>query len=374
MPTQLRIAEAARVIIQRDSPNDWETMVVVQQYLGEAYNGRGHYDKALEAYRQGYDLLRQRGGEPAKLAVFMSAFGNVLFQMGRIDEGENWIRQAMQTYQRADGENSSGVADCLYRLGALYTGTGRFAEAEAMLRKSLEIARKVEDVEEVKLCYIYDTLANAYIHQHRLDEAEALVRKSMEIRRRDLPSDHIAHVDNAWAMGMIAADRGRYDEAEKQLKYTLDTYEAKLGEDHYLTANVRFYYANVQGDLGRWDQAVTLYEQVLASAKRITGGEEHPEAVWVYNALAKAYLNLGELEKAKAQADKAVQIGAVGQRSHPTLRQPRSAVANRLATGQAFGRRRRPEAGPDVRRAAARRSLRRRSSAGQVFCLVCRCL
>lgn len=71
----------------------------------------------------------------------MTACGNVLFQTGRIEEGETWIRRALRIHQRQSGENSSGVADCLYRQGTMYVRTGQYAEAETMLRQTLEIAR-----------------------------------------------------------------------------------------------------------------------------------------------------------------------------------------------------------------------------------------
>lgn len=307
----VRLAQQARDLVLRIAPEETEALALVYQYLGDAHNGRGQYTAAMDAYRQGYDLVRRERGDSPELAAFMTAFGNVLVQTGRIEEGEAWIRRSLRSYLRSSGENSAGVADCLYRLGALYAGTGRYAEAEPLLRRALEITQRAEDVDPADLSYVYDALADVCINQHRLDEAETLVRRSIALRQRELPADHIDHMDNLWDLGMIYLRRGNYAEAEKYLAKTLENYEAKLGPDHYLTANVRFYTADAYSHLGRWDEALAMYQKVLESAFRITGGAEHPEAIWVYNALAKVHLHEEDLDAALENANKAVQIGAL---------------------------------------------------------------
>lgn len=56
----VQIAEETRDNVRQLAPHETETMALDYHYLGEAYNGSGQYDKALDAYRQGYDLFRQK--------------------------------------------------------------------------------------------------------------------------------------------------------------------------------------------------------------------------------------------------------------------------------------------------------------------------
>ena len=154
-------------------------------YLGKALKDRGEYGRALEAYRTALQLYPEFGGR----GDFNAGYGDVLVQMGRVDEGIH----ALETAVRVDPEWSA----TRYNLGLAYVRQRRYEDAEAQWRRALALNPRSP--------HIHNSLSRLFIERRQF--TEALVEAEAALR---LDPDFLLALGNrAWALeGM-----GRPEEA-----------------------------------------------------------------------------------------------------------------------------------------------------------------
>lgn len=205
-------------------------------------------------------------------------------------------------------------------VGQTLLGLGRLEEAEEQVAQALEIRRRLHpEVNHPEVAASLNLLGEIRYENDGLEEAEALYAEALTMRRALYAGDHpdlARTVDN---LGNIAHDLGDLEEAEARYREAWRMRRRLLGEDHRDVAaslNNLAVLAHDRGDLGRAEE---LHRQSLAMTRRVLG-ERHPEVASSLNNLATILHDRGELAAAEPVYREAVAIAREGLGSgHPGL-------------------------------------------------------
>lgn len=317
-----------------------ETMAM----LGWAHLYRGDAPRALEAGERAVALLGT-SPDPPVLVHAVTAQSRALIQLGRFDEAEASLQQAIdQLSARNAGRNveqdpdleeqlivlsenlaSSYVAqndpraEVLYRdvirrasrafgerspklltykgnLAGYYRNVGRNHDAIPLLREVLVAQRELLGGEHRQTLISANNLAQVLAGVGEVDEALALLQAALEtaIAVHGELSDPVLFLNHT--LGGVQRRAGSFEKAERTMIRTLELYRETRGED---SSEVRFATSalmNLYTAFNHEERAIEIGEALLA---RLTGRLE-PRHIWVYQTrydLARAYVAAGRLDE-----------------------------------------------------------------------------
>jgi len=172
----------------------------------------------------GWSQLRAR-------AMSLAAEGNDLASL------KVW-QEALSVYEKMMNESDprlvatlSGIADCLCNLA-------RYAEAEPVMERSIYLKRKNLQLPPANLARSILRLAKLYYLQGKYDDAEPMLQKYIEIQA-GVPDAQIDVALGYYNIAQLELARGNYDQAEDSYQKVLVIRQNLLGEDHPDTVYVR---------------------------------------------------------------------------------------------------------------------------------------
>ena len=168
----------ALAYLQDQPETDWTrgNIAVIYHQLGMTAQARGRLDEADDWYRQAIQI-REQLGLRARLAIDYHQLGMTAQARGRLDEAEDWYRKALTIFEELG--NRPHMAVTYHQLGISAEDRGRLDEAEDWYRKSLTIKEELGNPPSLALTY--GQLGNTAVRRGRLDEAEDWYRKSLTI-------------------------------------------------------------------------------------------------------------------------------------------------------------------------------------------------
>jgi len=196
-----------------------------------------------------------------------SNLGNILSDLGRLDEAEASYRRALQI--------NPHNANVYSNLGITLSDLGRLDEAEASYLRALQI--KPDSAEA------HISLGNTLHKQGRLPEAETSYRQALQIK----PYFAEAHT----SLGITLRKMGRLDEAEASFRRALEI-EPDCAEAHNNLGNTL-------RKMERLDEAEASYRLAL---------EIEPDYAVAHNNLGNILRDMGRLKEAEASFRRALEI------------------------------------------------------------------
>ncbi len=239
------------------------------------------------------------GANDVRLSDTLSALGGLARDKENLTEAVSYFERALTSLQAANSPPSD-VASAMDNLGDIYGLLGRFDDGERMLKQALDLFdRSFGKNAEAAPNYdkMLNDLGNLYLDAGQLPNAEAAMRRSLAIARA---RNGEAHPNVAGTMGNLATvleHEGRYAEAEKLYQQTLQAYERIFGPNHATTAIGLNNLANVYSAQGRNEAAAGLQERVLAIYEKAFGPES-PDVGRALNNLANSYMDMGRTAQA----------------------------------------------------------------------------
>jgi len=174
----------------------------------------------------------------------------------------------------------------LTTIGKALFALGRFDEAEPFLEEALALRRESAGDEDLKTAAALNALANVYTFQERYKEAEPLYREAHEIHRRVFGDDDDETLVNLGNLGGLLFRLERYDEAEPLLAKSLGAVRRAYGPDSPHTLAGIGNLVRVYGKLGRLEEAEPLMRERLAILER-TRGTGDPQTEEARGSLAR---------------------------------------------------------------------------------------
>jgi serine/threonine-protein kinase len=159
--------------------------IIAHHNLLFAIEHQGRYQEALTGRLEMMKVLEQLPAtQPKALAPAYTSLGNDYFKLGRLDEAESALRQALAVWVKLHGSSDEwDSADPMVVLADVLRWQGRYADAEAMIRHAIAIEQQHEPPESGWLNRDRASLGDMLRLQHRYDEALRETSAAVEARR-----------------------------------------------------------------------------------------------------------------------------------------------------------------------------------------------
>ena len=342
------------------------TNLDVQKGLGNSLNLLGltlwHEGKLPEAescQRESLAIARKLfGDESAEAAGPIHDLALVLEFQGKYAEAEEMYRESLATRQKLLGNGDEQVGWSLFGVGGALCVEGRFAEGESFVRKSLVIFQNLYGPKHPNVALMLRFLGNVQQDEGKLTEAESSLREALAMQKELLPKNHADTLGSVYSLASVLEQEGKLDEAVALYRQAADA------GDGFSQASLGRLYANGRGmpkdlaeaakwyrqameklrpeaDNGRADsmielarllatcdvaelrdgpRAVSYGQKVVAATDR-----KDPDAL---GALAAAYAETGQFEKAVATQKEAIAALTSEQDQRPFAAQLKRYEAN----------------------------------------------
>ncbi|MEL7006502.1 MAG: tetratricopeptide repeat protein, partial [Bacteroidota bacterium] len=195
---QERYEEAEALFIQVLAHEEKEVsvsdnnMLLARYCMARFYFRRRRYRDSEQQFKKVIELIKRRSGDLPILAInCLINLGEVYFEQGHIDEGKQFIIQALDLNKQlhlgpnTTRENVIHAVDIMSLVTSLYIGVECFSEAEFLLREGLDIM--IQNFPEDHCCigFSLEKLANFLVLQGHYLEATLLYCRVFRIYKSD---------------------------------------------------------------------------------------------------------------------------------------------------------------------------------------------
>jgi tetratricopeptide (TPR) repeat protein len=322
-------AENARVQAARAG----QTSEFLQSML-ESVNPEVARGRDTEVLNEILEGAVERAGEeladqPEVEATVLGTVGRTYRSLGRFEEAEELLRQALDTQVAASGERHPEVAFRIAEVASLMRDLGRLDEAEEMHRHALEMRRALLPEDDPVIAESLNNLALVLWDLGRPAEAEPLYRQALAIYERSGGvSEEMA--DGVNNLSLVVRDQGRLDEAVPLARQALEMWREVGGDDHPGVAVALNNLARLLVAEGEYDQAIATYTESLELRRKVYG-DEHPRVALVMHNLGDTLRKAGRREEAREMLRASLDLHRrTLPEGHPNLAWPMTAYATLL--------------------------------------------
>jgi serine/threonine protein kinase len=232
--------------------------------------------------------------------------------------------QRVQTFEGAPAVK----ARLLESLGDVYFALGAFDRAEPLLLQGIELLRATAPVDAQRLASLLDRQAGLLRDRGDNGAAETLLREALQVMETAGLNRDVGYGRSLNSLGILLSRSGRLDEAAETLQRSIDltlalpALDAEAGKVALARLpNARANLAGVLHRKGDYLGARAATEAALAQALQDLP-ENHPFVGGMYNNLARASEQLGDLGRALVEARRTVRIDReLYAEDHPNLAQ-----------------------------------------------------
>jgi tetratricopeptide (TPR) repeat protein len=262
----LRISEKLNGLADPSAADAWQMLSMLAVYRSDL--------RASEDYaRRSVDIrVAAYGADDPRIAYAFEMLGGALQRLGRYEEGERYMHQALALYERDRGPNDAGLVVPLYRLAeAVIASRGDSAEAARLLERGVAIARASLGENHPRTAYTLGMLGGLESRRGNFAKGERLLRLAVQISERTLGRRDIS-VGDAYADLAKAYSRvGRWADAEAVQRTAMTIYDSALGRAHSVYAGALAGLCEIHLHAGRLAEAEAECRDALATRERALG-------------------------------------------------------------------------------------------------------
>lgn len=225
--------------------------------VGEYYNDKGDYEKAMEFFRDAVTLDETNQSAKSGYSESLSMKGNDMLVKGQANDAKALFLEAL----KLDSKNSAAY----FGLGEVYTELDQTADAIASYEKSLENNKNLTE--------IYLPLGILYYQTGAIAKADDLLTKALA----GAPNS----AETQFFLGLVRSSQNRNDEALAAFQKA-KTLDATMAEAFY-------YSGEIHTRLKKTNEAIEDYKKAV---------ELKPTHFDAWLALADAYSELGKYDDA----------------------------------------------------------------------------
>ncbi|MFI6100415.1 BTAD domain-containing putative transcriptional regulator [Lentzea sp. NPDC051213] len=253
--------------------------------LGTLYLRLGEYALSVEHHNLAIELYRALGDKDAEAGV-LNNLSLVHRRSGRLGEARDALVRCLGMLRSADS-----VSTCLYNLGQLAVELGELDGAVEHFSQALALAPNADS---------HTYLGMALRLQGRLAEARTHLERAVEIG--NVPAGEAETLENLAALELA---EGKAEDALSLASRALSL--VADGGDQQVATSVRITLGDARRALFDFDIAAELYEQALATARRIGYASGEVRALI---GLTVVWRDLERPDDARSAADQAVRRSA----------------------------------------------------------------
>ncbi len=236
---------------------------------------------------------------PLLEARLRHALGVSYWQLGRLDEAEQHLPQAVEIRRRDLGPDHGDTLAALANLAGLRLEQGRYREAGEMLQTVVDGYTRSVGLDH---SFTLSALSNLAVLRSRdgvNDDVINLYQKVLDGQRRVSGPDHAYSLGAMVNLADAYLEVGRYDDAEPLLREAVDRFERVHGPDKPGTLLALQNLAMLSLAQGRLVEAESLLRRVIQARERVLGSE-HADTLSSFANLGLILQQMGRLEEAEA--------------------------------------------------------------------------
>jgi tetratricopeptide (TPR) repeat protein len=219
------------------------TIATLSSKIGEAlalYN-RGDYETALKLFQEVETAQTEDNSAQAQVSAAKNLvnIGVTLSSMGRLNEAEKALKDALSVYEEFYGPEHPNTAVVLNNLGSVYRNMGRLAEAEGVYRRVLQLQETAFGSAHPDTAAALNNLASTYVDSGRFAEAEPLLKRAIELNNRVLGDSHPQTLSAMNNLAFLYQAMGNYDKSLNLYTKSLEGSSKVLGDNHPTTKLIR---------------------------------------------------------------------------------------------------------------------------------------
>jgi tetratricopeptide (TPR) repeat protein len=258
------------------------------------------------------------GGDARSTATAASVRASVLSAAGDPADAIEVVKTGIAAADRL-AHDAELLASLLSVRGTAYRRQGRYDEARAALHEVLVLAENELGPEHPRTAVALVNLANVDAQMGKHAQARAGYRRAIAIQERVYGPTHPIVANTIGNLAIASSLAGDHDEAAKLAADALALNEAARGPDHAEVVRMRSNLGVMYAQAGRYADALAVHERALA-ARRRAHGDDHPDVAESLNNVGQALLELGRLDDADAVLRDAYEVGArVSGAMHPSV-------------------------------------------------------
>ena len=264
-------------------------------------------DSCLNDLNIALDISKEFKKDESYESIFSNNIGNIYQSKGEYDKALKFHQKAVKIRLKLLGEEHSDTATSYNDIGLAYTGKGEYDKALKFHQKALEIRLKLMGEKHPDTATSYNDIGLAYSCKHKHDKALEFQKKALKIRRKLLGEEHL---DTATSYNDIGSEyfyKGEYDEALEFHQKALEIRLNLLRDEHPDTA---ISYNNIGGVYQKkheYDKALEFHQKALEIRLKQLG-EKHPDTAISYNDIGSVYFFKKDYRKALSYLNKSLEI------------------------------------------------------------------
>ncbi|UCG68315.1 MAG: tetratricopeptide repeat protein [Thermoplasmata archaeon] len=224
---------------------------------GEYLINRGYMEEFLEILTS----ISKEDIPPEKLMILLTSEGDILTTLGEWDRALSLYEKAQEAAK--EKEDMIGIAQAIYKIGAIHYRKGALDLALSLNNKSLELLKRANDPSEMEK--LYNNIGVIYWKRGEMDQAIESYNKSLEIAESLGDGRGVARALNN--LGIIHWEKGKLGEAIEFYKRSLEI--AKDLGDRQTVAILYDNLGEVFRMAGDSEKALSYYKKSLELSEKL---------------------------------------------------------------------------------------------------------
>jgi len=167
------LSQYVKALDSRRATGDRNGIALESSDMGSLFAAQGRYDAALKAQQEAVNTYRQLNDRTYVMVAALAGYGHTLSAVGREDEGQKNIEEALKI--AVEAKNDAMTAEALNYLGDSYFYRGDYSSAQQQYQKALQLAGKSKVRDQVVLANL--NLAKLNVAQGRSQAAVSALKK-----------------------------------------------------------------------------------------------------------------------------------------------------------------------------------------------------
>ena len=202
------------------------------------------------------------------LSVSLSNLGWALNDLGRYQEAEKYLRQALEIDENTINQDKQALVIRYTNLSQCLRGQGKYAESRSLIKKALEVAVLEHGNNHRITAICIATLASVELSLGNLKEAKELILKTIAIEEKIYENYHPDLAISYNNLAMIEHELGNYMSARSYFRLSLDIRKNTYGENHPSTANGHASLARLLADMREDEEAENHAKKAISIWKQ----------------------------------------------------------------------------------------------------------
>ncbi len=292
-------AQQALVLDEQAAPPDDDALARSLVLMGQISDALAQFDLAEGHYLRARRIAESSSNrnELLKAEVFDGLAAHLVL-LGRFQEAEPLVRDALTIRERVAGAADATVAQSLATLTDLQHESGNVQEAAATAQRAYDVAARTYSSTSIELGDYTNRVARAQIALGNYPRAEQLYRESLAVRERAAGPDSLAAAESIGGLARVALLSNDNAASEERHRRSLAIRERVLGLDHPQVANDVSNLGLLNYRRRDFKTAIDLHTRALRIREKAFG-RSHPSIAFSLNNLGLVYWRQGNYARAE---------------------------------------------------------------------------